>query len=710
MTVPLSSPPASAPRSRGCGPPPPGPLPGELPRPDLVRRLADPGGPRVVVVSAPAGYGKTALLAQWARSADVPVTWIDAGAARRRSGDAVTDLTTADAVPGPSLIVVDDADRADPRIAAAIRALVDDPPPGVRVAVAFRSDPGIPLARRLLDGGVLRITARHLRFDAAEVHALLEGCGIAVDAAAAAHLLRRTEGWPAGLRLAALRAATAPDPSSAARAFAGDDRLVAAYLRETVLAGLAPETLEFLTATSVLDRLTGPVCDAVLGTSGSGAQLCAIERENVLLVPLDASGAAFRHHRLLRDMLRADLLRREPGTAARLHRRAAAWHEAADDHPRAVRHALACGDGEWAARLVWDALPVHITRGRARALQRMLDALGVDRVAESAHLSTVAGWVCAETRGDLAAHHLASAERAPARAGATPETAVAAATVTLRALLAPDPAAMARDAAEGFRVAGDDGPWRAYCRFLEGVAHHLEGRVDMAFAPLEDGIDRAGRLAPAVHALCLSQLALLLADHGEPVRALLLARRARAVVEEWGLRTQASAALTFAAGGLANVRSGRLAEARDDLRDLRAVLSETGDAAPWLAVRVRVSAARIGIAVGDDGAARDALAESEAFLGRLREVPLLREEVEELRRRVQPVPEPDGTCLSISTAEARVLALLPTHLSFREIGDRLFLSRFTVKSHAHALYRKLGVSSRSEAVERARGLGMLPRE
>lgn len=189
----------------------------------------------------------------------------------------------------------------------------------------------------------------------------------------------------------------------------------------------------------------------------------------------------------------------------------------------------------------------------------------------------------------------------------------------------------------------------------------------------------------------------------------MLARRARAVVEEWGLGSQGSAALTYAASGLAHVRSGCPDAAREDLRELRRVLSETSDSAAWLAVGVRVTAARVGIAVGDEAAAREALAESEPFLGRLRDVPVLREEVEELRRRVQPVPEGDGACLSsITTAEARVLTELPTHHSFREIGDRLFLSRFTVKSHAHSLYRKLGVSSRSEAVERARQLRILP--
>jgi LuxR family maltose regulon positive regulatory protein len=269
---------------------------------------------------------------------------------------------------------------------------------------------------------------------------------------------------------------------------------------------------------------------------------------------------------------------------------------------------------------------------------------------------------------------------------------------------------MARDAAAAYAAAPDDGPWRAWSRFLEGVALMLDGDTGAARVPLEEGVERAGRLAPSVHALCLAQLALLLVDEEEDVRALMLARRARAVVEEWGLGAQASAALTYVAGGLANARRGRPEEAREDLREARRVLSDTGDACAWLAVQVRIAAARVGIAVGDDAAAREALAECERFLGNLVDVPLLREAVEDLRRHVQPVPEGDAACLSsITAAETRVLLLLPTHHSFREIGDLLFLSRFTVKSHAHALYRKLGVSSRSEAVERARELRILTR-
>ena len=267
---------------------------------------------------------------------------------------------------------------------------------------------------------------------------------------------------------------------------------------------------------------------------------------------------------------------------------------------------------------------------------------------------------------------------------------------------------MARDAAEGFRLEPDEGPWRSYCRFLEGVACHLRGDGQRARALLEEGVERAGRVAPSVHALCLAQLALLSLEEASAVRGLMLARRARAVVEEWGLRAYGSSALVYGACALALAQSDRVDEARDNLVEARRVLSETTDASAWLAVEVRVVVARAGITIHEDAIARESLAEVERHLGQLSDAPSLRDQVEQLGRRIQPMPEGDRACLSsITAAETRVLRLLPTHHSFREIGELLFLSRFTVKSHAHSLYRKLGVSSRSEAVERSRELRLL---
>jgi LuxR family maltose regulon positive regulatory protein len=698
--------------SRGARTAIPDPPADEVERGPLVRRLRDASCASLVLVSAPAGYGKTTLLAQWARSFEGTVGWLSLGRGPRDPLRLLEEVRRAvgDAT-GPFLLVLDEADALGSRDALEVVAgLVADLPSGGRVALGCRADPDLLLGRRLVEGGLVRVTPDDLAFGPEETEAMMAGAGVALTPGALEGVLARTEGWPAGLRLAALRLGEQSDPSAGVPAFAGDDRLVADYLHEAMLDDLPPETLTFLTRTSVLDRLTGELCDALLQESGSATRLLDLERSNLLLVPLDSHGEGYRYHRLLADLLRRELRRREPDLVPRLHRRASEWSAAAGDEEAAVRHAVAAGDTRRAAELVWASFPALFTRGRLGTLQGWLEGFTIDQVAASAPLALTSAWCCTETRGDLAAHCLSLAQRA-SRTPPEPGTLdpIASGFTTLRAALARDGLRqMARDAAEGFRMEPDEGPWRSYCRFLEGAAHHLRGDARRARALLEEGVERAGRVAPSVHALCLAQLALLCLEEDSAVRGLMLARRARAVVEEWGLRAYGSSALVYGACALALAQSDRIDEARDNVREARRVLSQTSDASAWFAVEVRVVLARAGIAINEDAVAREALAEAERHLGQLTDAPSLRDQFEQLSRRIQPMPEADRASLSsITAAETRVLRLLPTHHSFREIGELLFLSRFTVKSHAHSLYRKLGVSSRSEAVERSRELRLL---
>jgi LuxR family transcriptional regulator, maltose regulon positive regulatory protein len=690
----------------------PDPSAGEVERRPLVRRLRDASCASLVLVSAPAGYGKTALLAQWARSFEGSVAWLNLGPDHRDPRRLRDDVRRALAdAPAPFLLVMDDADALASREALeVVSALIADLPPGGQVALGCRVDPDLLLGRRLVEGGLVRVTRGDLAFGPQEAEALMAAAGVTLTPEALEGVVARTEGWPAGLRLAALRLGEQTDPSDRVTSFAGDDRLVADYLREAMLDDLPPETLTFLTRASVLDRLSGELCDAVLQEPGSATRLLELERSNLLLVPLDAHGESYRYHHLLGDLLRRELRRREPDLVPQLHRRASEWCAATGDEEAAIRHAMAAGDTARAAELVWASFPAFFTRGRLDTLQGWLEGFSIDQVAASAPLALTSAWCCTEARGDLVAHCLSLAQRAsspPSEPGA-PDS-IASGITTLRAALGRDGLAqMGRDAAEGFRMEPDEGPWRSYCRFLEGVACHLRGDRKRARTLLEEGLERAGRVAPSVHALCLAQLALLSLEEGSAVRGLMLARRARAVVEEWGLQAYGSAALVYGVCALALAQSDRVDEARDNLLEARRVLSETADASAWLAVEVRVVVAHAGIAIHEDAVAREALSEVERHLGQLSDVPSLRDQFEQLGRRIQPMPEGDRTCLSsITAAETRVLRLLPTHHSFREIGELLFLSRFTVKSHAHSLYRKLGVSSRSEAVERSRELRLL---
>ena len=388
--------------------------PGFVARPRLVQALDEGLARRLILVGAPAGFGKTALLAGWARRGDRPVAWLslDAGdndparfwrhavAAldRARAGIAervgallgppapasfeglVTALINELAAPPGQdelLLVLDDYHLIDAQqVHEPLVFLLEHLPPGVHLVLASRADPPLPLARLRAGGQLAELRAGDLRFTAEEAAALLrETAGDALPAAAVGALAARTEGWAAGLQLAALSLQGQPDPTGFVAAFSGSHRYVLDYLTDEVLEGQTGQVREFLLKTSVLDRLSGGLCDAVTGRTGSQAMLEQVERANLFLVPLDEVRGWWRYHHLFADLLRARLQQQQPGPVAGLHHNAAAWYEEhglADD---AVRHALAAGDTAWAARLIERHFDETFWPGERATVQRWLTAL-----------------------------------------------------------------------------------------------------------------------------------------------------------------------------------------------------------------------------------------------------------------------------------------------------------------------------------------------
>ena len=357
----------------------PRPQPGFVPRPRLVEALGEGLARGRMLVCAPAGFGKTALLADWARGDGHPVAWLglDGGDSdparfwrhavaaldRARPGLAgrvgppppgsLAGLVTAlinelAADPGPDevLLVLDDYHLVGSGpVHESVAFLLENLPPGLRVVVSGRADPPLPLARLRARGQLAELRAADLRFTGEEAAALLgEAAGPGLPAAAAETLTARTEGWAAGLQLAALSLRGHADPAGFVAAFSGSHRFVLDYLADEVLDGQPSEVRAFLLETSVLERLSGELCDAVTGRAGSQAMLAGIERAGLFLVPLDEVRGWWRYHHLFADLLRARLQAEQPGRVQALHRAAAAWceeHDLADD---AVRHALAAGD------------------------------------------------------------------------------------------------------------------------------------------------------------------------------------------------------------------------------------------------------------------------------------------------------------------------------------------------------------------------------
>src|SRR6266566_537512 len=368
----------------------PGPQPGFVPRRRLVQALGEGLARGRVLVCAPAGFGKTALLADWARGGGRPVAWL--GLARRvgpppsRSFEglvtALINELAADPGPDEVLLVLDDYHLVDSGpVHESVAFLLENLPPGLRVVVSGRADPPLPLARLRARGQLAELRAADLRFTGEEAAALLgETAGPGLPGTAVAALVARTEGWAAGLQLAALSLRGQADATGFVAAFSGSHRFVLDYLADEVLVGQTGPVRAFLLATSVLERLSGELCDAVTGRAGSQAMLQDIERAGLFLVPLDEVRGWWRYHQLFADLLRARLQAEQPGRVQALHRAAAAWceeHDLADD---AVRHALAAGDAAWAARLVERHVETLLGRSEGATLRRWLSALPAESV------------------------------------------------------------------------------------------------------------------------------------------------------------------------------------------------------------------------------------------------------------------------------------------------------------------------------------------
>ena len=355
--------------------------------------------------------------------------------------------------------------------------------------------------------------------DEAETRAVLEHAGVSVVGDDAALLARRTEGWAIAVYLAALSLSASGTMSDALAAFSGEDRYVVDYVRSEFLKGLAPRDVRFLTATAILDRLCGPLCDAVLQTTGSAGKLEELERSNLNLVPLDRTREWYRYHHLFRDALRSELERREPASVPVLHRRAAAWLEANGEAAAAVEHALAGDDVEHAARLIASLVLELEYGGRGATTRRWLDALGPEALERVPELALAAGWFAAfgGDRADaerwLAVAERRSEEGFPALGAASAASGVA----LLRALMCPAGVDQMRADAE-FALASEPqwSPWRPSAVALLGFAHVLAGEERRAEEMLADTVREARRLEDhGAWSVAQTQLALYALERGE---------------------------------------------------------------------------------------------------------------------------------------------------------------------------------------------------
>jgi LuxR family maltose regulon positive regulatory protein len=721
--------------------------PGVVPRPALLARLRAARSVPTVAVVAPAGYGKTTLLALWAQDDDRPFAWLSLDP---HDNDPIVLLThlavaldrisplppeTLDALrspgvsvpatlvprlgaalsqlPKPVVLVLDDVHHLrDGTSLDALVTLVGHVRGTTQIALAGRGMP-LPLARQRAQGRALEIGVEGLAFTEDGARSLLRAAGADLPDGEVAQLARRTEGWAAGLYLAAL-ARTGPRLGTGTAAPGRDDRFVADYVQSELLMRLSPRDLTFLTRTSVLDRLSGPLCDAMLEESGSAAELEHLQKSNLFLVPLDVQGEWYRYHSLFRDLLRQRLDRAGSERSRELLNRAAGWCEGAGQLETALHYAQDAEDVDRVARIAVALAQPMYASGRGATVMTWFEWVD-ERGAVERHpaIAALAAFVCSLMGRPAAADRWADlAERWSARASDDAGGAHFPLWLTnVRGLMCRRGVEqMRRDVEESAsRVprAADDTelPLRLV---LSGVAYLLLGDAETAedrFSDATELIDERSR--PPLFSTVLAYRGLLALGRGDWGSAERLVGQALAVVRRSHIESNITTLLVVALSARVALHRGNPADARAHLGEAQRLRPLLSHAIPWYAVEALLELAEVSMGLGDPSGARQFIREADAVLRRRPDLGILGKRTDELRGRLGTMEGLGSEAATLTSAELRILPLLMTHLTVAGIADRLFLSRHTVKSQVWSMYGKLEVHTRSDAVARARELGLL---
>jgi LuxR family transcriptional regulator, maltose regulon positive regulatory protein len=724
---------------------PPGLRPGTVRRPALIERLARDPRP-VVLVVAPPGYGKTTLLSQWAEHDGAAFAWVsveeldndpkvlltyvaEALDAVEPIGGRVFDALASpgSSVPGsvlprlgsafsgmtsPLVLVLDDVHVLHNReCRAGLSALAEHVPGGSRLVLASRARPSLRMTRLRAEDKMAEVGPGDLSLTREEAAALLREAGLDLGEDEVAELHLRTEGWPAALYLAALYLREGGSLPRAVATFGGGNRLVSDYVEAELLSRLSKRQRSFLTRTAVLDRLSGPLCEAVLDQPASAATLADLARSNQLLVPLDGWGGWYRYHHLFGDMLLAELRRAEPALIPVLRRRAADWYLRNGRPEDALEYSMAAGDVAGAARLV-ERLAVPTRRqGRVTTLQRWFQWLD-DQGGIGAYpmVTVLAALIFAWMGRPAEAERWADAvEGWQYLNAALPGDAIEGWAALLHAFMCRHGVKQMRaDADSAARLLGAENIATGGPALLQGIARILTGDLHGGDAYLEEAVIRGGDTgASEVAAAALSELSLVAMARGDWDRAESLAERAGAV-HRASIEESYVTPLVCAVQAHAALHRGDVPAARQELVSAQRGRPLMTYAIPHIAVQARIELTRVHIALGDMTGARTLMREIDGLLRRRPGLGVLADEAQAMRlmlsmERGRSIPGASA----LTTAELRLLPLLATHLSFAEIAAELSLSPNTVKSQASSVYRKLGVASRSQTVTRARDLGLL---
>lgn len=722
-----------------------------VPRPRLSGMISGPGGDAdkpIVMVSGPGGAGKS-VLARQVLAADgrakleLPlVPWLDEVAALTR---AVVEVLEEVGPPAPNLhssitasepgfstivlpalerlvrsrttdfvLVIDDLHLLrDPASQRVIRTTCEATPPGSRVILLSRDATPPWLSRARVEDRLVEVTGLDLNFDTAEATELLSRLSVPTADLDVAAIVEGTRGWAVAIYLTGLALCHDEDPTPfpASTTALASSTFIADYVSAEILPPLEPDLQAFLLRTSILDELTAELCDAVLGRTDSAATLTHLRERLQLVVPTTTAGSRGRYHHLLGQALRAELSRTSPEDIPRLHARASRWYADQGDLDAAIRHARKAKDRGELGRLVWSGTMRCLGSGETDRLASWLRDLTDEQISRSPWLSLSTAWLAFQIAdSDRMDRWILYCERHAGadwkhRAGEEP---YAAALAFLVALVGRCDLAESQSLCEAsVRGLPPDEGFRAAALFIHGVMLTLTRRTEEGTRHLEE----AGRLArvldvPLIQADALSWrgvLAMAEGDHPTGQRLIMLARE---VILEHRLERLASSAHCITA--LALVQALRHdPQAPTTLATARRLTVRLGDIAPWFEVCGRLIQAKAATALGERSLATQLVHEARARMTADLQDTLAQDLLDDTEASLVAL-QVDGVFVpALTGAEMRVLQFLPSHLQLPQIGEHLFVTQNTVKTHVGAIYRKLGVTSRTQAVERARELGLL---
>ena len=719
-------------------------------RPELTGYLARTSV-KLVLVDAPAGFGKTTLVAQWRSSAleSRPFAWVSLDRGDGDPGQLWWYIVTALQRACPEIgveAIVKELRVQSPEVAAAVLPILanelaalsapvvlvlDDYhvikerscheqiaflllhlPPSAQIVLITRADPPLPLARLRASGEMVEIRARELRFAPEEAAALVQAVSdVQLSEPDLADLMERTEGWPAGVYLAALSLRGHPSPHAFVREFSGDNRFIVDFLADEVLSRQPGEIRQFLARTSILTRFCAPLCDAVTGSADAAKIIETLERENLFLVPLDDNRQWYRYHHLFAQLLRSQLAVTEPGSARSLHQRASAWHQQSGSAEEAISHALAADDAVRAVDLITHYWHSYVDIGRTATVRGWMRSLGDDRIAANPLAAHCAAWAAALSGDRETVRRWLPVIETGHHEGPLPDgvQTLQSSAALLRAVFGFDGLRVMRESAAAAVAIECDptSPYYALARAALGFSLYLSGELAAAAGPLEDAVQSKASI-PLIHMVALAVQSLVAAELGRLSKALELAQAARILAARDDMSKASQSSVAYTAIGAVYAARGQLKEARSELEHALQLRRRAFGLSPWPTLEPTLLLARVLLDLGDRPGAAELADEARDVLTVLPDgTEALQVRLAELDRRIAGRPRLVSLAEPLTEREAAVLRLLGGSLSLREIGQELYVSANTVKTHTQAIYRKLGVSTRRDAVEQGRQVGIL---